>query len=765
MAKKKKPYQDPRQTFTETIRVKMEQGLAPWQKPWSPDIWTPFNPVSGTIYQGINRIILTSKESSDPRWLTFLQLEKLGYFVKKGEKGVGVEFWRRTKDTIALDEKGHPIRNLFGTPEIVQIELAKPIIRHYKLFNATQIIDANGNPPPPAPKRTLTWDPCQKAEEIIANSGVKIVNDQSNRAYFDQLTRIIHLPKMETFNSASGYYATALHELSHFALNLQRGKPAPKNKTSPSYAREEIRVELASWMVCQDLGLDREPNLHSSYIIDWLKILETDHHEVARAAADAEKLKRLVLSFAAGPIPTPPIIRLKGPSGQPIVVASHYETFPSIFGEGEFPSPTDDQNENYDFSQEILPRVTSLNRLLQNLLKPGLVLERAKRWETFYSQIREIHSRTWSRCFNFNAFLEEAVKIANAEFVATHKGGPNPPHTRAEVSVYNAVLSVVHSARCLELEGFYLNLPKDPNEPFCRMVPVAKAAPGDTPLTVKVLDQFVDLFKEVPESKATRFLTLDAKDTVLAIFLKPNHALDFVEKLRSPKDDLLEDFKEEEKTRLWRFRKTIVKYEPAKFEVTPERRAYWEERLRNSCGIFDYKPNEPGDFPAPTPAQPAPVPMEPDKPASTPMEPDKPAPTPMEPDKPAPTPMESDKPAPSPIEPENEPYVWTPPPYDPQADADLAFKPANDGAISSDQTPPPLASVEPPPPPASVEPTPPLASVEPTPLASVEPPPPLASVEPTPPPAPDPRPPVPADRPETLFPETNPLYAPRPRGG
>ena len=47
--------------FAEKIIERLKEGTAPWQKPWEDggQIVAPHNPVSGTVYRGVNRVGLS----------------------------------------------------------------------------------------------------------------------------------------------------------------------------------------------------------------------------------------------------------------------------------------------------------------------------------------------------------------------------------------------------------------------------------------------------------------------------------------------------------------------------------------------------------------------------------------------------------------------------------------------------------------------------------------------------------------------------------
>ena len=57
---------------------------------------------------------------------------------------------------------------------------------------------------------------------------------------------------------------------------------------SESYAKEELRAEIASMLLGDELGIGHDPGQHAAYVGSWIKVLEDDALEIFRAAADAE---------------------------------------------------------------------------------------------------------------------------------------------------------------------------------------------------------------------------------------------------------------------------------------------------------------------------------------------------------------------------------------------------------------------------------------------------------------------------------------------
>src|SRR5204862_6807028 len=88
---------DYRQEVTENIIKMLEEGTAPWQKPWQPGaLEMPSNPTSERLYRGGNALHLlatgTVRGYDDPRWLTYRQAQQQGWEAREGEKGAQIEY-------------------------------------------------------------------------------------------------------------------------------------------------------------------------------------------------------------------------------------------------------------------------------------------------------------------------------------------------------------------------------------------------------------------------------------------------------------------------------------------------------------------------------------------------------------------------------------------------------------------------------------------------------------------------------------------------
>ena len=107
----------------------------------------------------------------------------------------------------------------------------------------------------------------------------------------------IHLPPKVNFDEPGKYYATALHELGHWTGHESRLNREGGPFGSEPYAKEELRAEIASWMLGQDIGVRHDPDQHVAYVASWIKALEEDPSEIMRACRDAEQIKEYVLGL------------------------------------------------------------------------------------------------------------------------------------------------------------------------------------------------------------------------------------------------------------------------------------------------------------------------------------------------------------------------------------------------------------------------------------------------------------------------------------
>jgi len=279
-----------RQQVADEMIARIEQGTAPWQKPWEPGVIVhqAHNASSGMQYHGINSIWLDMQGHDDPRWMTLKQANAAGASIRQGEKATQVEYWMWAETKPMVGDDGIPVMGEDGKVKTEVVHLDRPRVFYANVFNAEQI---EGLTPYQAPEPKFA--PVAAAERLLDLGGVKIahdINDDKKNPYYDPIRDEIHLPDRATFKDAYGYYATALHELGHASGHKSRLARDFGPFNTEVYAKEELRAEMASYMVARELGLGHNPDRHAPYVESWLKALKDDHNLLFQAARDADRI-------------------------------------------------------------------------------------------------------------------------------------------------------------------------------------------------------------------------------------------------------------------------------------------------------------------------------------------------------------------------------------------------------------------------------------------------------------------------------------------
>jgi putative DNA primase/helicase len=294
MAETKKAFHE---QVAEQLIEQLKQGTAPWQRPWhpgEPGSFIPLNPTTGKRYRGINAIQLLGQGRTDQRWMTYKQAAAAGAQVRKGEKGTPIQYWKFSEEQAKTDEAGKPVLDAQGKPVKDDVRLERPRVFFATVFNAEQIDGL----PPLQPRKEQEWNALERVEHILHASGALIQHGPQNRAFYRPGSDSIHLPEKGQFPSADTYYATALHELGHWTGHPSRlARDLEHPFGSEAYAKEELRAEIASMIMGDELGIGHDPGQHAAYVGTWIKVLKDDPLEVFRAAADAEKIHAYVLAL------------------------------------------------------------------------------------------------------------------------------------------------------------------------------------------------------------------------------------------------------------------------------------------------------------------------------------------------------------------------------------------------------------------------------------------------------------------------------------
>jgi antirestriction protein ArdC len=270
---------------TETLIARMEAGVNPWKRPWDPSTGAATvnrNPVTGTVYRGINAILTGCAGFSSPYWLTYKQLTAKGGSVR-GQSGTLITYWER--GTRKGEEGEDPETYAF--------------LKHYHVFNLDQIdgitpealgIDATPATPRPA------FNPIESAERIVQGfAGCPEIVHKGTRACYAPSMDLVAMPPRETFRTPAHYYGTLFHELAHSTGHRSRLNRDSLTKLasfgSHEYSREELVAEMGSAFLLAAAGIDGSDLMDNSaaYLASWIKVLKGDSRLALQAAGAAQK--------------------------------------------------------------------------------------------------------------------------------------------------------------------------------------------------------------------------------------------------------------------------------------------------------------------------------------------------------------------------------------------------------------------------------------------------------------------------------------------
>lgn len=293
------------QRVTDQIVAQLEQGAAPWVRPWkaladrSRNIGPrgraqPHNVISNRDYNGVNVLILSIAQSAKgythAAWATFNQIKKAGGFVRKGEKAVEIVYF----DRVLVKDK--------NAPEGTDSRVAIPLLKSFYVFNVEQA-EWNGKDPLTRPVQTtdVEGDDTREiptAAATIKNTGATIKHG-GDSAYYIPSADMIQMPAKKAFPDIDQYYGTMFHELTHWtghdsrcARNLSKGRFG-----DPEYAFEELVAELGAAFLCAKHEINGELR-HAGYIGHWLKALKDEPTAIFKASALAQKAADFVLGVS-----------------------------------------------------------------------------------------------------------------------------------------------------------------------------------------------------------------------------------------------------------------------------------------------------------------------------------------------------------------------------------------------------------------------------------------------------------------------------------
>ena len=283
--------------ITDQIVTALEAGVKPWHRPWNAGHTEGriMRPLRSNLepYRGINVLTLWMEAAAhgytSPVWLTFRQAKALGGHVRKGEQGSLVVY------ASTLNREETDVTTGEATERVI------PFLKGYTVFNVTQVEGLPGHFYAQEGRPTQPVERIAKAEAFVAATRANITLSGSQASYClgDDVVR---MPPIDAFEDVQAYYATLIHELTHWTRHSTRldRDLGRKRWGDAGYAMEELVAELGAAFVLADLDLSPQPRAaHASYIASWLAVLRHDKRAIFSAAAYAQRAADYLHGFQA----------------------------------------------------------------------------------------------------------------------------------------------------------------------------------------------------------------------------------------------------------------------------------------------------------------------------------------------------------------------------------------------------------------------------------------------------------------------------------
>lgn len=299
----KEKIEENRKKIVDRLISNMEKGYIFSEWAWNRKAFLPRNAITGTPYQGINRLNLSfeaiERNYNDPRWLTLRKANEMGYTIKSGAKGVFCEKWIWQKlEKVINKETGEIEKDEDGNEKKVIINLKHPIINYFYLYNASEI---EGFPPFIEPEMKKESNILNIADSFIVSSECPIEEKFQEKAFYSQIEDTIALPPRKYFKSDEAFLGTLLHEMSHSTGNEKRlNRDIINIFGTEKYALEELTAELSCVFLESELDVDIDFTRqdHINYFNSWIKALKNNPNELYRVCNNASKsCNRLIENY------------------------------------------------------------------------------------------------------------------------------------------------------------------------------------------------------------------------------------------------------------------------------------------------------------------------------------------------------------------------------------------------------------------------------------------------------------------------------------
>jgi len=293
------------ETFSKKVVAQMDKYGKDWLKPWT-EQGLPIRLSNGKHYSGGNVFMLwiakSENEYKSNTWGTWNQILKLGGRIKEDQAKKYHYVYYNEKKSFKTGAKQDD-----GSDETKQVWFQK----FYHVYNLDQTTLDD-----PYKKQTDGAKTLPNVEQYIKNTGaniqykdVKTLGALSG-CYYVPSADFIGMVTKDQFNNLRNedatqlYYATLLHELTHWTSHKNRCDRQYKEKyfenfkSNETYAFEELVAELGASIQCAMLGIQMEPTEHAcQYLNIWKDRIKAQPDSIYKASAFANRAVQHIIEL------------------------------------------------------------------------------------------------------------------------------------------------------------------------------------------------------------------------------------------------------------------------------------------------------------------------------------------------------------------------------------------------------------------------------------------------------------------------------------
>lgn len=257
--------------LTEKVIELLQNGTVPWRVSWA-EAGIPENVVSGHVYRGVNRMLLSSLGYKRNLFLTSKQLKELDGAILPEERPHIVFYFSDRKKNERADETATEIP-----------DAKKPMqLKYYTVFNIAQCRWADGRTFPDVEPGL------EPVQEIVS-----IKSKDQKRSYYNPLEDFINMPAEKTYpNKAACCYAefhALIHATGHHSRLNRKDLIQMSEFGYDAFSHEELVAEIGAAYLMFHHSLNPEFVSEPEYIAGWIRKLEQDQYLLYSAAQQAEK--------------------------------------------------------------------------------------------------------------------------------------------------------------------------------------------------------------------------------------------------------------------------------------------------------------------------------------------------------------------------------------------------------------------------------------------------------------------------------------------